>query len=670
MGLVLITSLGTGPNAKDLILQFIDFFCKTLFYNTHGREIKTAFHGFRLTDIYLITTTEASDSFKALQKDIEYEVSQGLFDSPPPNLHEISLGIEDVATFDDEEKARSIIHNKIQEISSHTDLIIASGGRKNMTQILVEAGMVYGCKGYLSITAPRGKERRDCTLDFNISWFPLKKMLESKQGFSDLHPETLSENFRSLYILPLSYIKRLQNSYIGREPLKASTELEWLKLLPKAELHCHLGGEVQPSLLKKIASHIEEEEALPLALAVQALYQSVFGRKPDEHANNDDGPIKIVSSLVQRMMGYEIPLKDYSKFLGDAAQISGLKPYQINACFISCCTEDQLNGLMWQGCQNNPISLEQYMAIGNLGGSSLLQTASAIRMTLEHLLKGAVEENVRYIEVRCSPENYTEGGLSAEQVMDILFQTAEDFCVNHGQIKVNFIIMATRHKDLELVKRHVNLAVAFAREQMGGKMGKPRVCGFDLAGDEEFRDFSEFRALLKPLHDSFVQITIHAGEVGADYRIRDAIHELSARRIGHGLKLVHNPLMMDYVRDAGIAVEMCPTSNSQTNGYRDFSTEGDSSTLTALGPEYPLKRYLHHGIEVTINTDNRGISRTTLSHEFLKAAQMTPGGLSRWEVLQLVKNGFKAAFLPLDEKNRLLREVDKEIFGIVLEEMG
>lgn len=666
MGLALITSLGTGPNAKDLILQFIDFFCKTLSYNTHGLEIKAAFQGPRLTDIYLITTTEPAviESFKTINEDIRNETSQKCFSVPPPRLHEIRLDMQDVATYENEETARAVIHRAIQKLSIESDLIIASGGRKNMTQILVEAGMVYGCKGYLSITAPRGKERRDCTLDFNISWFPLRKMLESKQGFSDLHPETLSENFRSLYVLPLSYIQRLQNNYIGREPLKASTELEWLKLLPKAELHCHLGGEVQPSLLKTIASKMLEEAGVRCDDAIYGLYEVLMGRHPNK------GLGQLVSDIVEFLLSQEIPLRDYSKLLNEASKICGFKPYQINACFISCCTEEQLAELMWQGCQNNPISLEQYMAIGNLGGSNLLQTAAAIRMTLEHLLKDAVEENIRYIEVRCSPENYTEGGLSAPQVMDILFQTAEDFCANHRQIKVNFIIMATRHKDLELVKRHVNLAVAFAREQRGAKMDKPRVCGFDLAGDEEFRDFSEFRALLKPLHDNFIQITIHAGEVGADYRIRDAIHELSARRIGHGLKLVHNPLMMDYVRDAGIAVEMCPTSNSQTNGYRDFSMEGDAGTLTALAPEYPLKRYLHHGIEVTINTDNRGISRTTLSHEFLKAAQMARGGLSRWEILQLVKNGFKAAFLPLDEKNRLLRDVDKEIFGIVLEEMG
>ncbi|HBH32938.1 MAG TPA: adenosine deaminase, partial [Desulfofustis sp.] len=86
------------------------------------------------------------------------------------------------------------------------------------------------------------------------------------------------------------------------------------------------------------------------------------------------------------------------------------------------------------------------------------------------------------------------------------------------------------------------------------------------------------------------------------------------------------------------------------------------------GDEYPLKKYLDFGLAVTVNTDNRGISRTTMSRELLQAAKLSPQGLSRWEILRLIKNSFKAAFLPKDEKDRLLKEVDRQIFSLILDD--
>lgn len=661
----LITAIG---NNKDLVLQFIDFFCKKLPYNTHGNQIKASLAGRPLERIHLITTTTTSQLFNELVKDIEAEQKQGLFKIEPPKLREIPLDMEDIATPEEEEKTRKLIHNAIQEISSRTDLIIASAGRKIITQSLIEAGLLYGCMGYFSITAPYGKEKREYFADFNISWMPLKRLLEEKKGFSDLNPDLLSENFRSLYLLPLNHIQRMQERRIGIKGDEEQSVLAWLQKLPKAELHCHLGGEVQPNLLKQIGLCIVQEDRLQDK--VQSTLSCLAIAVSDEPSKGQEQSQEIAVSIAKKLLSFDVPLKDYGSFLHKASLACDLKPYQVNACFLSACTEKQLEDLMWQGCQDAVISLARYMAIGNLGGSNLLQTESAIRMTLESLLQDVASENIRYIEVRCSPENYTQGGISADKVMQILMQTTDKFCATNPKIKVNFIIMATRHKDIEFLKRHVNLAISFTTQRSDDKISMSRVCGFDLAGEEEFRDFAEFRGYLKPLNDNFIQITIHAGEVGEDVRIRDAIYELNARRIGHGLKLVRNPAMMDYARDTGISVEMCPTSNSQTNSYVDFSKYNSAADSQELSKHYPLKAYLQHGIDVTINTDNRGISRTTLSQEYLKAAQITDGGLSQWEVLQIIKNGFKAAFLPLDEKNRLIREIDREVFRIVLDGWG
>ena len=108
--------------------------------------------------------------------------------------------------------------------------------------------------------------------------------------------------------------------------------------------------------------------------------------------------------------------------------------------------------------------------------------------------------------------------------------------------------------------------------------------------------------------------------------------------------------------------EMCPSSNWQTNRFRLFDDRDGK------GEVYPLSKYLEHGISVTVNTDNRFISDTDLSNEFLMAARMTDGGLSRHEVLKIVRNGFQAAFLPRDARDRLLKNVDDEIFEILKED--
>ncbi len=119
---------------------------------------------------------------------------------------------------------------------------------------------------------------------------------------------------------------------------------------------------------------------------------------------------------------------------------------------------------------------------------------------------------------------------------------------------------------------------------------------------------------------------------------------------------------MGYVRDYGIGIELCPSSNIQTNSFCNY---GIGETR---GDVYPLKKYLDTGINVTVNTDNPGISQTTLSKELLLAGQLTAGGLSRWDILQLCKNALRAVFLPKDEKDELLKAADKAVYELVLDE--
>lgn len=659
MELTLMTPIGVGKNAKDLILQFVDLFCKPKQpYNEEASAVRNLFAQSRLRRLYLITTR--NEDVLRIVTELKADISQE-FSNHNIEIHEIPLDIPDVATSFEEERARQIIFERVRELSE--GLIIASGGRKNITHALIEAGLLYGCLGYLSITAPRGKEQRDCSSDFQVHWLPIQKILQQRRSYLDITRNELSENFHSTYILPLSLIERLKDDRIGMNACDENAELSWLRTLPKAELHCHLGGEVQPNLLHSIGEAVVKEYKLRVDEALNALCITLGAAKKPRLSNFRDLTTFILSSL--QNSGQEHPLHNWSAILHEAGKLCGMKPHDVNACVLSALSEEEIAAIMWQGCEDS-MSLNRYMKMGEFGGSNLLQTEIAISMTLTHLLEEAVEENVRYLEVRCSPVNYTMAGLSDQQVMNILFKTAEDFC-RHKRLNVNFIIAGTRHRDPNLLEQHVNLAVTFSSQKIGFN-NNVKVCGFDLAGDENFRDFLKFRSYLKPLYDNFIQITIHAGEVGDVQCIRDAIYELNARRIGHGLKLIRHSSMMDYVRDADIAIEMCPTSNGQTNAYYNFAYDKFESKNSK--DVYPLKRYIEHGITVTINTDNRGISNTSLSQEFLRSAQMTKGGLSKWDVLQLIKNGFKAAFLPLNKRNQLLKEIDREIFELMVKELG
>jgi adenosine deaminase len=124
------------------------------------------------------------------------------------------------------------------------------------------------------------------------------------------------------------------------------------------------------------------------------------------------------------------------------------------------------------------IGLEKYLELGDFGGSSLLQTEAAIRENVRIICNKAVKDNVRYLEVRCSPANYTNGGLSLSRVISIIRDEFKK-CRKDGKCIVNLIIIATRSSNIAEITQEVAVAVVYATENRGDV---PRIVGFDLAG--------------------------------------------------------------------------------------------------------------------------------------------------------------------------------------------
>ena len=173
------------------------------------------------------------------------------------------------------------------------------------------------------------------------------------------------------------------------------------------------------------------------------------------------------------------------------------------------------------------------------------------------------------------------------------------------------------------------------------------VVGFDVAGEEDWSNLSDLERVFRPAFEACVPVTIHAGEGATVKGIWNAAYRLHADRIGHGLTLPDDPALMARFRDRGIAVEMCPTSNVEVVGYGP--------------PDYPLKALWAAGLHVTINTDNPAFGRTNPAREFVEASRLC-GGLSLWDALAILKQGFAHAFIPAEEREAMLKEVDRVIF--------
>jgi len=146
-----------------------------------------------------------------------------------------------------------------------------------------------------------------------------------------------------------------------------------------------------------------------------------------------------------------------------------------------------------------------------------------------------------------------------------------------------------------------------------------------------------------------INVTIHAGEAFGAPSIHQALHYCGAHRIGHGTHLNEDVDLMNWVNDHRIPVEICLASNLQTKAIPDYQS-------------HPIRKFMADGLRVTLNTDNRLVSGTTVTNEFMLAVENY--NLNQDEVLSLVMNGFKSAFLPFKEKSALIEQVLAEFASL------
>ncbi len=266
----------------------------------------------------------------------------------------------------------------------------------------------------------------------------------------------------------------------------------------------------------------------------------------------------------------------------------------------------------------------------------VLQTAAGLRRTAYELGIDAADEGVRYMEVRYSPMLHTRQGLALTTVVEAVLEGLRSAQDERG-IHANVIICGIRNISPERSLEMAELAVAYKNRG---------VVGFDLAGAEYDHPAKHHRDAFQLIRNNNINSTIHAGEAYGPDSIRQAIHTCGAHRIGHGCRLREDGDLLHYVIDHRIPLECCPSSNVQTGAVPSIA-------------EHPLRLYFNLGARITINTDNRLITDTTVSKELHHIH--TELDFDFTELRQVILNGFKSAFLPYHEKRRFMRAISTEL---------
>jgi len=260
--------------------------------------------------------------------------------------------------------------------------------------------------------------------------------------------------------------------------------------------------------------------------------------------------------------------------------------------------------------------------------TAVIVNYDACRRIAYENVEDAKREGMDYIELRFSPWFMAEAhsldpaGVT-EAVVEGIQAGRRDF-----SMKVNLIGILSRTYGPATAAKELD-ALSSQREH---------ITALDLAGDEANFPGELFREHFRTGRENGWHVTVHAGESAGSESIWQAIRGLGAERIGHALRAVDDPALMDYMAEQRIGVESCLTSNVQTSCVPDYRS-------------HPLRRFLEAGIPATLNSDDPGISGIDLRHEYEVAAPKA--GLTRAHIHQAQANALETAFLTEEEKRSL-----------------
>ncbi len=320
-----------------------------------------------------------------------------------------------------------------------------------------------------------------------------------------------------------------------------------------------------------------------------------------------EGSIRL-QTLVEVARQYQIPLPGYD--------VETLRPYvQVTA--------------------NDPHNLDSFLSkFGVL--RKFYRSPDVVRRITAEVVEDAAADNVRYMELRFTPFALaSQMHFPLRDVMQWVCQSAREAADRCG-IVVRLIVSVNRHERVEYGFQALQAACDF--RDMG-------VVGVDLAGRETGFPARPFCPMFIEAKQDGLGITVHAGEWQGPENVRDAIENMGADRIGHGVRVVEDSGVVRLAVERGVVFEVCPTSNLQSGVVRDVR-------------HHPLRDLYYLKLPVTINTDDPTISNIALSDELMLAVEAL--GFSPSDLRKYTLAAARAAFLPPEEKAALLEALRSE----------
>jgi len=284
---------------------------------------------------------------------------------------------------------------------------------------------------------------------------------------------------------------------------------------------------------------------------------------------------------------------------------------------------------------------------------AVMQSKEAIIRVSRECAIDLARDGVVYAEVRGAPELFTEQGLSLDQVVEATLegykQGMAEAAREGNKIRVESLLCGMRQNN-----RSQEAAAAVVKYRDKG------VVGFDIAGPEDGFPPTNQLETFEYLRKENAHFTIHAGEAYGLPSIWEAIQICGAERLGHGVRIIDDidfsgdkpklgPLA-SYVRDRRIPLELCPTSNLQTGAAKTYS-------------EHPIGILAKLRFRVTLNTDNRLMSRTSMSNEMSECVKSF--GWKFTDLQRVTVNALKSSFIPFEERLEIIEKVVKPAYAVI-----
>ena len=268
-------------------------------------------------------------------------------------------------------------------------------------------------------------------------------------------------------------------------------------------------------------------------------------------------------------------------------------------------------------------------------GTALMQNEEQLRLVTFDVFEQLRRDNIIYVEILLVPYMHTQQGLSVENVVEIVDDAVEKASLNTG-IEARIVLSTLRHYSTLQSLTTVKLVERFRGKHVGGIDLGAYEAGYPIFAHIPAFQYAEQQGIPR---------TVHAGEARGPDSVWETLKNLRPSRIGHGVRSIEDPMLIDHLRRERIHLEVCPTSNVQIDLFDTYA-------------HHPINTFYEEGLSVSVNTDTRTIANVTLTQEYEKLH--TAFGWDKQRFLRCNLDALSAAFLPDDVKAQLEKRIRAE----------